>query len=98
MKELIFQADEDRKNHYRVEDMVENLQNKLKIYKKQIEDAEESANANLGKIRKAQLDLEAAESRAIQAEAQLCRARNGLGKNPKFLSSSEVFNDLLYNL
>jgi hypothetical protein len=93
MKELVFQAEDDRKNYYRVSDMVEKLQNKMKIYKKQIEDAEEIANQNLGKIRKAQLDLEAAESRAIQAESQLNRSRCGtigFTKQQKFMGSTEV--------
>ncbi len=76
IKELFNQAEEDRKNHTRLQDLVEKLQNKLKVYKHQLEEAEEIANGNLGKIRKAQLDLEAAQGRAFQAENQLIRVRS----------------------
>ncbi len=75
LKELAFQAEEDRKNQARLQDLVEKLQNKLKVYKRQIEEAEEIAAVNLGKFRKAQHDLEDAEERADQAENQLNKQR-----------------------
>ena len=34
LKELAFQAEEDRKNQARLQDLVEKLQSKLKVYKK----------------------------------------------------------------
>ena len=43
---------------------MDKLQNKVKSYKKQIEEAEEIAALNLAKFRKVQMDLEAAEERA----------------------------------
>ena len=39
VKELQFQADEDRKNHERMQDLVDKLQQKIKTYKRQIEEA-----------------------------------------------------------
>lgn len=39
MKELAFQADEDRKNHERLQELIEKLQNKIKTYKRQVEEA-----------------------------------------------------------
>jgi len=39
LKELVFQAEEDRKNQLRLQDLSEKLQNKLKIYKRQVEEA-----------------------------------------------------------
>ena len=39
LKELAFQAEEDRKNQTRLQDLIEKLQGKVKIYKKQIEEA-----------------------------------------------------------
>lgn len=39
LKELIFQTDEDHKTNQRMQELVEKLQNKLKIYKRQIEEA-----------------------------------------------------------
>ena len=68
LKELSFQTDEDKKNQNRLQDLVEKLQYKLKAYKKQIDETEEISATNLGKLRKAQLDLENAEERAGQAE------------------------------
>ena len=39
MKELAFQAEEDRKNQLRLQDLSEKLQNKIKVYKRQVEEA-----------------------------------------------------------
>lgn len=61
IKELTFQSDEDKKNHDRMQDLVDKLQQKLKTYKRQIEEAEEIAALNLAKFRKAQQELEVVE-------------------------------------
>merc|ERR1712117_775009 len=47
IKELTFAADEDRKNHERMQGLIDQLQGKIKSYKKQIEEAEEIAAINL---------------------------------------------------
>ena len=39
LKELAFQADEDRKNQERLQDLIDKLQNKIKTYKRQVEEA-----------------------------------------------------------
>ena len=39
LKELAFQAEEDRKNQLRLQDLSEKLQNKIKVYKRQVEEA-----------------------------------------------------------
>ena len=39
LKELVFQIEEDRKNQVRLQDLAEKLQNKIKVYKRQIEEA-----------------------------------------------------------
>ncbi len=39
MKELAFQTEEDRKNQSRLQDLTEKLQAKLKVYKRQVEEA-----------------------------------------------------------
>merc|ERR1712088_974370 len=54
IKELTFQGDEDRKNHERMQALIDQLQGKIKSYKKQIEEAEEIAALNLAKFRQAQ--------------------------------------------
>ena len=39
LKELAFQSDEDRKGQERMQDMIDKLQNKIKTYKRQVEEA-----------------------------------------------------------
>lgn len=39
LKELLFQSEEDQKNQQRMQDLVERLQNKMKAYKRQVEEA-----------------------------------------------------------
>merc|ERR1740122_768888 len=48
IKELTFGSDEDKKNHERMQALIDQLQGKVKSYKKQIEEAEEIAALNLG--------------------------------------------------
>lgn len=39
LKELVFQMEEERKNQLRLQDLAEKLQNKIKVYKRQVEEA-----------------------------------------------------------
>ena len=39
LKEVVFQVEEDRKNQTRLQDLAEKLQNKIKVYKRQVEEA-----------------------------------------------------------
>ena len=75
IKELQFQTEEDHKNQDRMSDLASKLQQKIKTYKKQIEEAEEIAALNLAKYRKAQQELEEAEERSKMAGATLSLAR-----------------------
>merc|ERR1719326_1037989 len=68
VKELKFGQDEDKKNQDRMSDLASKLQQKIKTYKQQIEEAEEIAALNLAKFRKAQQELEETEDRARMAE------------------------------
>merc|ERR1712037_168973 len=61
IKELAFAGDEDRKNHERMQGLIDGLQGKIKSYKKQIEEAEEIAALNLAKFRQTQTNLADAE-------------------------------------
>merc|ERR1711962_1608698 len=54
VKELTYTQDEDRKNHERMQALIDQLQGKIKSYKKQIEEAEEIAALNLAKYRQVQ--------------------------------------------
>merc|ERR1711970_1003341 len=75
IKELTFQAEEDRKNHERMQDLVDKLQQKIKTYKRQIEEAEEIAALNLAKFRKAQQELEESQERADACENAVTKLR-----------------------
>ena len=75
IKELAYAADEDRKNHERMQGLVDQLQAKIKTYKKQIEEAEEIAALNLAKFRQAQGLLADAEERADLNEQALAKAK-----------------------
>merc|ERR1712079_529100 len=71
VKELQFQQEEDRKNQDRMSDLANKLQQKIKTYKQQIEEAEEIAAINLAKYRKGQQELEETEERAKLAGVAL---------------------------
>merc|ERR1712046_60580 len=71
IKELTYQQDEDRKNHERMQGLIDQLQAKIKSYKKQIEEAKEIAAMNLAKFRQAQANLAEAEERADLNEQAL---------------------------
>merc|ERR1719342_1131053 len=77
IKELTFAADEDRKNHERIQVLIDQLQGKVKSYKKQIEEAEEIAALNLAKYRQVAgaLGDAAAESDANEQAAAMRKAR-----------------------
>merc|ERR1711992_46208 len=75
IKELAFAADEDRKNHERMQVLIDQLQGKIKVYKKQIEEAEEIAAMNLAKFRQTQTHLAEAEERADLNEQALAKLK-----------------------
>merc|ERR1712179_6372 len=76
IKELTFSQDEDHKNHERMQELIDKLQNKVKSYKKQIEEAEEIAALNLAKFRKVQADLESSSERADINEQVLAKYKS----------------------
>jgi len=75
VKELLFSQDEDRKNQDRMSELANKLQQKIKTYKQQIEEAEEIAALNLAKFRKAQQELEETEDRAKLADSAMSDLR-----------------------
>ena len=75
VKELTFSQDEDQKNHERMQELVDKLQNKVKSYKKQIEEAEEIAALNLAKYRQVQTNLAGAQERADVSEQALAKSK-----------------------
>merc|ERR1711997_715144 len=70
IKEMSYAADEDRKNQDCMSSLVGDLQDKIKSYKKQIEEAEEIAAPNLSKFRNAQAQaLDSAELADLNEKA-----------------------------
>merc|ERR1712061_904521 len=75
INELSFAADEDRKNHERMQGLVDGLQGKIKTYKKQIEEAEEIAALNLAKFRKVAGEVDTAAGRADLNDQALAKLK-----------------------
>jgi len=75
IKELTYQQDEDRKNHERMQALIDQLQGKIRSYKKQIEEAEEIAALNLAKFRQTQAQLNASADAAEASEQALARTK-----------------------
>merc|ERR1740128_1584426 len=75
VKELTYTQEEDRKNHERMQSLIDQLQGKIRSYKKQIEEAEEIAALNLAKYRQAQNNVAAATELADASEHAVARAR-----------------------
>ena len=75
IKELVYASDEDRKNHERMQNLVDQLQLKIKTYKKQIEEAEEIASLNLAKFRQVQAQLGETTERADLNEKALAKTK-----------------------
>jgi hypothetical protein len=72
--------------------LIDQMQGKIKSYKKQIEEAEEIAAINLAKYRKAQQDLEESEERSKLCEASLMkfRATRGPSMTPAPVSTKLI--------
>merc|ERR1712077_81307 len=75
IKELTYSQEEDRKNHERMQGLIDQLQGKIKSYKKQIEEAEEIAALNLAKYRQVQTNLAGSTERADVNEQALAKSK-----------------------
>merc|ERR1712106_331069 len=75
IKELTYTQDEDRKNAERMQALIDQLQGKVKSFKKQIEEAEEIAALNLAKFRQVQANLSNSGERADLNEQALAKTK-----------------------
>merc|ERR1711893_20946 len=71
IKELLLQSEEDRKNILILQESLDKLNEKIKMYKRQLEEQKAISNTNIMRVKKFQRELEAAESRAIDAESAM---------------------------
>merc|ERR1712121_359902 len=76
VKELLLQSEEDRKNILILQESLERLNEKIKMYKRQLEEQESISNSNIMRVKKFQRELEAAEARANEAESSLNQFRS----------------------
>jgi len=75
VKEMTYTQDEDKKNHERMQALIDQLQGKIRSYKKQIEEAEEIAALNLAKYRQVQGNLAQSGERADLNEQALAKMK-----------------------
>ena len=71
VKKLLLQSEEGRKNIIILQKSLDKLCEKIKMYKRQLEEQECISNSDIMRVKKFQRDLEAAESRALDAESTL---------------------------
>merc|ERR1712241_864187 len=71
VKALLLQSEEDRKNILILQESLERLNEKIKMYKRQLEEQEAISNSNIMRVKKFQRELEAAEARANESESSL---------------------------
>merc|ERR1711862_507708 len=64
-------GEEDRKNIIILQESLDKLNEKVKMYKRQLEEQESISNSNIMRVKKFQRELESAESRAEEAESCL---------------------------
>merc|ERR1712054_347258 len=76
IKELILQSEEDRKNIIILQESLDKLNEKIKMYKRQLEEQEAISNSNIMRVKKFQRELESAEARAEEAESTLNQFRS----------------------
>merc|ERR550539_1930840 len=71
VKELLLQSEEDRKNILILQESLDKLNEKIKMYKRQLEEQEQISNSNIMRVKKFQRELESCEARANEAESSL---------------------------
>merc|ERR1712200_379862 len=76
IKQLLLQSEEDRKNILILQESLDKLNEKIKMYKRQLEEQESISNSNIMRVKKFQRELESAESRAEEAESTLNQFRS----------------------
>merc|ERR1712147_308853 len=76
IKELVLQSEEDRKNIIILQESLDKLNEKIKMYKRQLEEQESISNSNIMRVKKFQRELESAENRAEEAESTLNQFRS----------------------
>ena len=87
-KEASCQQEQEKHSQAHLHEVIEQLQKKLRLYRKQAEEAEEIAAMNLGKYRNVQYELEDLSERADQAENEIAKVRARRRRSISFIRES----------
>lgn len=87
VKELCLQSEEDHKNVALLQEACDKLNEKVKVYKRQLQEQEGQSQQNLSRVRRFQRELEAAEERADSAEGNLSMIR---AKHRSFVTTNTI--------
>lgn len=87
IKEVLTQSEEDHRAVGILQDSVDKLSEKVKLYKRQLQETEGSTQSNLSRVRRFQRELEAAEDRADTAESNLSMIR---AKHRSWVTTSQI--------
>ncbi|GFS52802.1 paramyosin [Nephila pilipes] len=87
LRELLLQTEDDHKTITMLNDAVEKLNEKVKMYKRQLDETEGISQQNLSRVRRFQRELEAAEDRAEAAEGNLSMIR---AKHRSWVTTNQV--------
>ena len=75
MKQTQYANEEDKKTLERIQGAAAKLQEKMRAFKKQTDEAQENANASMARFRKLAHELDEASERAEMAETAVAKAR-----------------------
>ncbi|XP_054714949.1 paramyosin-like [Uloborus diversus] len=87
LRELILQTEDDHKTISMLNDATEKLSEKVKMYKRQLDEQEGISQQSLSRVRRFQRELEAAEDRAEAAEGNLSFIR---AKHRSWVTTNQV--------
>ncbi|KAK9886773.1 hypothetical protein WA026_018427 [Henosepilachna vigintioctopunctata] len=93
VKEVMIQCEEDQKNIALLQESLEKSNQKVHIFKRQLQEQEGMSQQNVTRVRRFQRELEAAEDRADTAESSLSLIRT---KHRSFVTTSSVPGSQVY--
>jgi len=93
VKEVLIQSEEDQKNVALLQESLDKLNQRVSIYKRQLQEQEGMSQQSVTRVRRFQRELEAAEDRADVAESNLSLIR---AKHRTFVTTSTVPGSQVY--
>ncbi|PNF38883.1 Paramyosin, short form [Cryptotermes secundus] len=93
VKEVLIQSEEDQKNVSLLQESLDKLNQRVSIYKRQLQEQEGMSQQSVTRVRRFQRELEAAEDRADTAESNLSLIR---AKHRTFVTTSTVPGSQVY--